>query len=49
MGSALFKSLFESERPRIALLNVGLEEHKGSEVLKKTYAILKNDKVQRTI
>ena len=46
MGSALFKSLFKSDRPRIALLNVGLEEHKGSEVLKKTYAILKNDKVK---
>ena len=44
MGSALFKSLFESERPRIALLNVGMEEHKGNEVLKKTYTILKDNK-----
>ena len=43
MGSALFKSLFESEKPKIALLNVGLEENKGSEILKKTFSILKNN------
>jgi len=41
MGSALFKSLFNSERPKIALLNIGLEENKGNEVLKKTFSILK--------
>ena len=35
MGSALFKSLFINEIPRIALLNVGLEEYKGNDVLKK--------------
>ena len=34
MGSALFKSLFESEKPKIALLNVGLEEIKGNDILK---------------
>ena len=44
MGSALFKSLFENNRPKIALLNVGLEENKGSELLKKTFSILKNNK-----
>ena len=44
MGSALFKSLFANEKPKIALLNVGLEEHKGNDVLKKTYTILKNNK-----
>ena len=43
MGSALFKSLFGSDRPKIALLNVGLEENKGNEVLKKTFNILKNN------
>ena len=42
MGSALFKSLFVSDKPKIALLNVGLEETKGNEVLKKTFSILKN-------
>ena len=45
MGSALFKSLFESEKPKIALLNVGLEEIKGNDILKKTHSILKNNKI----
>ena len=45
MGSALFKSLFDSVRPRIALLNVGLEEIKGNDALKKTFSILKKSKV----
>ena len=30
MGSALFKSLFNNPKPKIALLNVGLEEYKGN-------------------
>ena len=42
MGAALYKSLFNNEYPKIALLNVGLEEHKGNDVLKKTYSILKD-------
>ena len=46
MGSALFKSLFTNQRPKIALLNVGLEETKGNEILKKTYSILKNIKIK---
>ena len=41
MGSALYKSLFQKEIPKVALLNVGLEENKGNEILKKTYATLK--------
>jgi len=45
MGSALYKSLFNNNRPKIALLNVGLEENKGNEILKKTYSILKNNKI----
>lgn len=44
IGSALFKSLFNNN-PKIALLNVGLEEHKGNEVLKKTFSILKKSKL----
>jgi len=43
MGSALFKSLFETAMPKVAILNVGLEEHKGNEILKNTYTILKNN------
>ena len=46
MGSALFKSLFTNDRPRIALLNIGLEENKGNEILKKTYSILKKEKIK---
>ena len=32
MGAALYKSLFEN-KPTVALLNVGSEEHKGNDVL----------------
>jgi len=46
MGSALFKSLFANTKPKIALLNVGLEEYKGNEVLKKTFSILKENKMK---
>ena len=46
MGSALFKSLFINAKPRIALLNIGLEEYKGNDVLKKTYSILKENKMK---
>jgi len=42
MGSALFTSLFGIQKPKVALLNIGLEEHKGNDVLKKTFSILKN-------
>ena len=44
MGSALFTSLFNKSCPRIALLNVGLEEIKGNEILKKTFSTLKKNK-----
>tara|TARA_B100001123_G_C15309664_1_gene1023919 strand:+ start:223 stop:1227 length:1005 start_codon:yes stop_codon:yes gene_type:complete len=46
MGSALFISLFENDKPKISLLNVGLEETKGNDILKKTYTILKSSKVK---
>ena len=46
MGSALFKSLFSNNNPKVALLNVGLEEHKGNDILKKTHLILKNNKIK---
>ena len=46
MGSALYKSLFNIENPKIALLNVGLEETKGNEVLKKTFAIIKKNTIR---
>jgi len=34
LGSALFKSLFPNEKAKVALLNVGSEEMKGTEILK---------------
>ena len=37
MGSSLFKSLFPEEKSKVALLNIGSEELKGNEVIKKTY------------
>ena len=46
MGSALFKSLFPNERPKISLLNVGLEEYKGNDILKKTSSIIKNSELK---
>ena len=44
MGSALFKSIYNKSMPKTALLNIGLEEVKGNENLKKTFSILKNKK-----
>tara|TARA_B110000259_G_C14014257_1_gene400711 strand:+ start:666 stop:1706 length:1041 start_codon:yes stop_codon:yes gene_type:complete len=41
MGAALFKSLFPNDTPKVALLNIGSEEMKGTETLKKAYAELK--------
>ncbi len=42
LGSALFKSLFPNEKPKVSLLNVGSEEIKGTELLKATSKRLKN-------
>ena len=41
MGSALFKSLFPNEKAKLALLNIGSEEIKGTELLKSTFTKLK--------
>ena len=43
MGSALHKALFEKEKPKVALLNIGSEELKGNATIKDTYQLL-NDK-----
>ena len=34
LGSALYKSLYPSDKPKVSLLNVGSEEMKGTEILK---------------
>tara|TARA_B100001248_G_C27372060_1_gene452180 strand:+ start:121 stop:1128 length:1008 start_codon:yes stop_codon:yes gene_type:complete len=44
MGSALHKSLFENEDPKVALLNIGSEELKGNSIIKNTYQILNERK-----
>jgi glycerol-3-phosphate acyltransferase PlsX len=42
LGSALYKSLYPNKKPIVSLLNVGSEEIKGTEILKKTFNKLKN-------
>jgi len=41
MGAALYKSLFPNDLAKVALLNIGSEEIKGTEHLKKAYGKLK--------
>ena len=41
MGAALYKALFPDDVPKVALLNIGSEEIKGTESLKKAHAKLK--------
>ena len=41
MGSALYQSLYPQEKPKVALLNIGSEEIKGTDLLKNTYSKLK--------
>lgn len=42
LGSALYKSLFPDEKPKVSLLNVGSEEIKGTDMLKNSFKKLKN-------
>ena len=42
MGSALFKALYPNEEAKVALLNIGSEELKGTEMIKTTYKTLSN-------
>ncbi len=41
MGSALYRSLFPTDEVKLSLLNIGSEELKGTEILKKAYEKLK--------
>ena len=41
MGNAFMKSVKKIDNPRIALLNVGMEEEKGNALTKKAHAMLK--------
>ncbi len=40
MGSALFKALFPGDESKVAILNIGSEEIKGHEIIKKAYELL---------
>jgi glycerol-3-phosphate acyltransferase PlsX len=42
MGNFYLSEVFGFQKPRIGLLNIGEEETKGGDVLKKTYQLLKN-------
>ena len=42
MGSSLYKSLYPNDEPEVALLNIGSEELKGNEIIKKAYQELNN-------
>ena len=44
MGSALHKSLFPEDESRVALLNIGSEEIKGHETIKKAYQSMEKNK-----
>ena len=46
MGASLYKSLYPSETPKVALLNIGSEELKGNETIKETFKILKEKKTE---
>ncbi len=42
MGSAYYSIMAETEEPKVALLNNGAEKHKGNELVKETYPLMKN-------
>ncbi len=42
LGSALYKSLYPKDKPKVSLLNVGSEEIKGTEMLKSASKILRD-------
>lgn len=45
MGSIYYKAVYGIENPTIALLNVGEEDSKGTDVLRETYQMLKESNV----
>lgn len=41
MGSAYYSIIYNTEAPRVGLLNIGVEEHKGTELVREAYGMLK--------
>tara|TARA_B100000674_G_scaffold482810_1_gene485768 strand:- start:186 stop:932 length:747 start_codon:yes stop_codon:yes gene_type:complete len=46
MGASLYKSLYPEETPKVALLNIGSEELKGNEIIKETFQLLNEKKIE---
>lgn len=44
MGSVYMEKVMGIKNPRVALLNIGAEEEKGTELIKESYQLLKQDK-----
>ena len=44
MGSVYMENVMGIKNPRVALLNIGAEEEKGTELIKESYQLLKQDK-----
>ncbi len=45
MGEAYSKNVFGIENPRVSLLNVGHEKHKGPAIIQEVYGMLENSKL----
>lgn len=45
MASAYYSILYDVENPKVGLLNIGVEEHKGNDLTREAYHILKNSKL----
>ena len=45
MGSIYMKEMFNIEKPRVGLINVGSEEIKGNETIRQAYALLSNSNI----
>jgi len=43
MGTAYHKRILKSENPEVALVNIGVEEHKGCELQQQSYKLLKEN------
>ena len=41
MGSAYYKIMTGESNPRVGLLNIGTEDHKGNDLIKETYPLMK--------
>lgn len=44
MGSIYMEKVMGIQNPKVALLNIGIEEEKGTELIKESYQVLKQDK-----